>query len=57
MRNALKTILPFVETFARTAKSPPAKKYLRIQLEEIREALKAAEQAGPALPRMKDRAS
>ena len=56
MRNALKAVLPSVETFARTAKSAPAKKNLIMQIGQIREALKAAEQAEPPLPRMKDRA-
>ena len=57
MRNALKAVLPSLETFARMAKSAPAEKNLRMQIEEIREALKPAEQAGPPLPQMNDRAS
>jgi hypothetical protein len=47
MRTALKAALPFVEMFARMAKSAPAKKHLMIQIAQIEEALKAAEQAGP----------
>jgi hypothetical protein len=54
MRNALSAVLPSVETFARTAKSPPAKKNLMIQIAQIKEALKAAEQAAQLLPRLKD---
>jgi hypothetical protein len=57
MSNALKAVLPLVETVARTAKSAPAKKNLRMQIAQIRDALKAAEQAGSPLSRMKDRAS
>ena len=57
MRDALKAVLPSVETFARTAKSAPAKKNLIMQIGQIRAALKAAEQAGAPLLRMKDRAS
>jgi hypothetical protein len=57
MRSALKAVLPSVETFARNAKSAPAKKNLMMQLLQIKEALKAAEEAGPPLPRLKDRAS
>jgi hypothetical protein len=47
MRNALKAVLPSIETFARMAKSAPAKKHLMMQIGQIKEALKAAEQAGP----------
>jgi hypothetical protein len=47
MRNALKAVLPSVETFARMAKSAPAKKNLMTQIGQIKEALKAAEHAGP----------
>lgn len=54
MRNALSAVLPSVETFARTAKSPPAKKNLMIQIAQIKEALEAAEQATQLLPRLKD---
>jgi hypothetical protein len=57
MRNALKAVLPFVETFARMAKSAPAKKSLMMQIEQIKEALQAAEEAAPPLPRLKDRVS
>src|SRR6266446_8555790 len=38
--------------FARMAKSAPAKKHLMMQIGQIKEALKAAEQAGPP-PRLK----
>jgi hypothetical protein len=51
MRNALKAVLPSVETFARMAKSTAAKKSLVMQVVQIKEALKAAEQAGPPSPR------
>jgi hypothetical protein len=47
MSNALKAVLPSVETFARMAKSAPAKKNLMMQIGQIKEALRAAEQAGP----------
>jgi hypothetical protein len=53
MRNALNAVLPSVETFARTAKSSPAKKNLMMQIEQIKEALKAAEQAAQLSPRLK----
>ena len=46
MRNALGAVLPSVEMFARMAKSAPAKKKLMMQIGQIKEALKAAEQAG-----------
>jgi hypothetical protein len=36
-----------VEMFARMAKSAPAKKHLMMQIGQIKEALKAVEQAGP----------
>jgi len=54
MRSSLKAVLPSVETFARKAKSAPAKKNLMMQILQIKEALKAAEEAGPPLPRVKD---
>jgi len=57
MKNALKVVLPVVETFARMAKSAPAKKNLIMQIAQIKEALRVAEQAGPPSPRVKDRAS
>jgi hypothetical protein len=47
MKNALKAVLPSVEMFGRMAKSAPAKKNLMMQIGQIKEALKAAEQAGP----------
>ena len=45
MKNALKAVLPSLETFARTAKSAPAKKKLMTQIKQVKEVLKAAEQA------------
>jgi hypothetical protein len=45
MRNGLQAVLPSLETFARTAKSAPAKKKLMTQIKQVKEALKAAEQA------------
>jgi hypothetical protein len=54
MRNALKAVLPSVETFARMAKSTAAKKNLMMQIGQIKEALKAAEQAAPPLPWLKE---
>jgi hypothetical protein len=45
MRNALKAVLPSLETFARTAKSAPAKKKLMTQIKQVKEALQAAERA------------
>jgi hypothetical protein len=56
MRSALKAVLPSVETFVRVAKSAPAKKNLMMQIGQIKEALRAAEQAGPPSPRVTDRA-
>ena len=43
----LKAALPSVEMFAGMAKSAPTKKHLMMQIAQIKEALKAAEQAGP----------
>jgi hypothetical protein len=57
MKNALRAVLPSVEMFARIAKSAPAKKSLMMQIGQIKEALKAAEQAGAPLPRPKDHMS
>jgi hypothetical protein len=45
MKHALKAVLPSLETFARTAKSAPAKKKLMTQIKQVKEVLKAAEQA------------
>jgi hypothetical protein len=45
MRNALKAVLPSLETSARTAKSAAAKKKLMTQIKQVKEALQAAEQA------------
>jgi len=47
MRDALISALPTIETSARTAKSSAAKKKLRTQVQQIREALDAAEKALP----------
>ena len=55
MRNGLKAVLPSLETFARTARSAPAKKKLMTQIKEVKEALQAAEQAS-TLQAHKDRA-
>ena len=44
MREALTSVLPAFETYVRTAKSSAAKKKLRTQLNQIKEALDAAEQ-------------
>jgi uncharacterized coiled-coil DUF342 family protein len=54
MKNALKAVLPSLETFARTAKITLAKKKLIAQIAQIREALDAAEKATP-LTEPKDR--
>jgi hypothetical protein len=56
MRNALKAVLPSLETFARTAKSAPAKKKLMTQIKQVKEALQAAEQDS-TLQAHQDRAS
>jgi hypothetical protein len=56
MRNALKAVLPSLETFARTAKSAPAKKELMTQIKQVKEALQAAEQDS-TLQAHQDRAS
>jgi hypothetical protein len=45
MRNGLEAVLPSLETFARTAKSVPAKRKLMMQIKQVKEALNAAEQA------------
>jgi hypothetical protein len=45
MRNGLQAVLPSLETFARTAKSAPAKRKLMTQIKQVKEALNTAEQA------------
>jgi hypothetical protein len=55
MKNVLKAVLPSLETFARIAKSASAKKKLMTQIKQVKEALKAAEQAS-TLQAHKDRA-
>jgi hypothetical protein len=45
MRNVLNAVLPSLESFARTARSAPAKKKLMMQIKQVKEALNAAEQA------------
>jgi hypothetical protein len=55
MKNVLKAVLPSLETFARIAKSAPAKKKLMTEIKQVKEALKAAEQAS-TLQGHKDRA-
>ena len=55
MRNALEAVLPSIEACARAAKSAPAKKILMTQIGQIKEALKAAEQAAAPLPQSKER--
>jgi hypothetical protein len=44
---ALKAALPCLEACARLAKSAPAKKNLMTQIQQIKSALEAAEQASP----------
>ena len=55
MRNALEAALPSIEACARAAKSTPAKKNLMTQIGQIKEALKAAEQAAAQLSQSKER--
>jgi hypothetical protein len=57
MRIALETVLPSMEASVRLAKSSSAKKNLMTQIGQIKEALKAAEHAGPPLPQSTERAS
>jgi hypothetical protein len=54
MRNTLKAVLPSLEMCARMAKSTPAKRNLSLQILQIREVLKAAEQVETAAPRAND---
>jgi len=54
MRSALEAALPSMEACVRAAKSAPAKKKLMTQINQIMEALKAAEQAAPPLPQSKE---
>ena len=54
MRSALEAVLPSMEASVRLAKSSPAKKKLMTQIGQIKEALKAAEQAAPPLPQSKE---
>jgi hypothetical protein len=54
MRSALEAALPSMEACVRAAKSAPAKKKLMTQIRQITEALKAAEQAAPPLPQLKE---
>jgi hypothetical protein len=57
MRSALEAVLPSMEASVRLAKSSPAKKHLMTQIRQVKEALKAAEQAAPPLPQSKEPAS
>ena len=54
MRSALEAALPAIEGCVRLAKSSPAKKHLMTQIRQMKEALKAAEQAAPPLPQSKE---
>jgi hypothetical protein len=47
MRSALEAVLPSMEASVRLAKSSPAKKHLMTQIRQVKEALRAAEQAAP----------
>ncbi len=47
MKSALEAVLPSMEACIRAAKSVPARRKLAAQIEQIKEAVKAAEQAGP----------
>jgi hypothetical protein len=49
MRDVLKGLLPSLERIARTAKNTPARKNLIVQIEQIQEALRAAEEASREL--------
>jgi hypothetical protein len=55
MRNSLKAVLPSLETFARSAKNGPGKKNLMTHIKQVKEALKAAEEAS-TLQAQQDRA-
>ena len=45
MRDTLKALLPSLERIARTAKNPAARKKLMVQIQQIKDALAAAEEA------------
>ena len=47
MKSALEAVLPSVDVCIRGAKSVPARRKLAAQIEQIKEAVEAAEQAGP----------
>jgi len=49
MRDVLKGLLPSLERMARTAKNTPARKNLIVQIEQIKDALRAAEEASRQL--------
>ena len=49
MRDVLKGLLPSLERMARTAKNTPARKNLIVQIEQIKDALTAAEEASRQL--------
>jgi hypothetical protein len=45
MRDVLRGVLPTLEAMARTAKNAAGRKQLLVQIENVRQALKAAEEA------------
>jgi hypothetical protein len=45
MRDVLKGLLPSLERVARTAKNAPGRKQLMAQIDQVRQALRAAEEA------------
>ena len=49
MRDVLKGLPPSLETIARTAKNTPARKNLIAQIEQVKDALRVAEEAPPQL--------
>ena len=49
MRDVLKGLLPSLERMARTAKNTSARKNLIVQIEQIKDALRAAEEASRQL--------
>jgi hypothetical protein len=50
MREVLRGVLPLLEAMARTAKNPAGRKQLMAQVDRVKNALKAAEEASRMLP-------
>jgi hypothetical protein len=57
MRDVLEGVLPSLEAMARTAKNPAGRKKLMAQVDRVKHALKAAEEASREMPTSLDSGS